>query len=198
MRTPITRPQRRIGLRYSAVLWGLLGVATSLPARAEPPLPVLYVNERTGQCGMLFSEGASAQTRPKEPGFTPFSIPTHAAECRQLLQRLAARAAADGALAPCERLQRVLWADPAHNCKALGYRYVGRVPSVSRACYPELAPYLGASCAPAIWVHGALILFAAGSVVTILLVIRSRRRQRAAAFAHSSGRGSGSTKSSHP
>lgn len=65
--------------------------------------------------------------------------------------------------------------DLARACKEMGYRYVGELPASTRPCYPALAPFLGASCAPLVWIHLATIVVAFVTGGTLLAAILKRR-----------------------
>lgn len=173
----------------------LLSVSAATTAWAEPPWQVPYVNPRTGECG-LFRDGFRNQERtPLDPGFGQLRLPSQPVACERLLDKVLAypepralprelRAEA-ATKPPCERLALSLPASVEHTCKALGYRYVGELPASTRPCYPNLAPFLGARCAPLIWIHLALLIAIAASLGALGYTIFRRRAQRRRALAAS-------------
>lgn len=178
----------------------LLASLTALaPAFAEPPAVVAYVKRSTGECGSFRTGFREEERTPRDRGFGPIGLPWKPAECKQLLDQVlsypeASRTPSRDLLGeaatkpPCERLALTLPVSTEHTCKALGYRYVGELPWSTRPCYPSLAPFLGARCAPLIWVHLALLIAVAACMGVLLYVIVRRQRQRRMALAAAASR----------
>lgn len=185
-------------MRCRTLPFGLAYLLFSLPlacsASKEPPAIVAYVNHRTRECG-TFQVGLRNEERtPIDPGFESMRLPWKPDECRQLLDRVLAypedsKTPSKDVLGeaatrpPCERLASSVPTSPEHACKALGYRYVGALPWSSRPCYPNLAPFLGARCAPLIWIHLAVLIAVAAFLAGVGSVIVKRRTARRRALA---------------
>lgn len=187
---------RRRPLFFSLATVLLLSLTGAHCALAEPPAPIPYVNQRTGECGIFWKGFREEERMPLDPAFGSIGLPWKPEECKRLLDKVLAypqelRTPSRDMLGeaatkpPCERLAMSLPTSPEHTCKALGYRYVGELPWSSRPCYPSLAPFLGASCAPLIWIHLAVLIVAASLLGTLGYVIFKRwiRRRRELAAA---------------
>lgn len=171
-----------------------LFLSLSYSALAEPPWQVPYVDPTTGRCG-LYRDGFKDEERtPLDRRFARLSLPTQPNACKALLDQVLAypQGLRTPAMVPpgeaatepaCERLASSLPASPEHTCRALGYRYVGELPASSRPCYPKLAPFLGARCAPLIWIHLAVLIAAASCSAALGYVIFKRRSERRRALA---------------
>ena len=191
-------------MRSQTLSFGLATLLLLLTAadavQAEPPALIPYANRQTSECGLIWLGLKDEERTPLDPRFGPIGLPWKPEECKRVLDKVLAypkelrgrsRDLLDEAATkpPCERLAASLPSSPEHTCKALGYRYVGELPVSTRPCYPNLAPFLGASCAPLIWIHlGVLIgvLASLGAFVFVLLRQRRRRRDALAAADNSS------------
>lgn len=185
-------------MRSRTLPFGLVSLLCSLTAAhavsAEPSAIVPYVNLRTGECG-TFQVGLRDEDRtPLDRGFGSMRLPWKPNECKQLLNKVLAypeelRTPSKDVLGeaatkpPCERLALSIPTSPEHACKALGYRYVGELPWSSRPCYPRLEPFLGARCAPLIWVHLTVLIAVAAFLAGMGYVISKRRAARRRALA---------------
>lgn len=185
-------------MRCQTVPWSLAPLLLSLTsahsALAEAPGQVPYVNRATGECGLHRTSGANYERRPLDPGFGPLGLPWQPKACQHLLDKVLAypevlrtpsmdHLGETATKPPCERLALSLPSSVEHTCKALGYRYVGELPASTRPCYPHLAPFLGASCAPLIWIHLATLIVLVSSLGTLVYVLLERRQGRRRALA---------------
>ena len=168
----------------------LLWLTAACSGRAEPPAPIPYVNRRTGECGVLWEGLRDQQRTPRDRGFERMVLPRKPALCKSLLDKLRTHPQAPKQLeedvthqSPCERLPSSLPNSMEGICEALGYRYVGELPVSTRPCYPNLAPFLGASCAPLIWIHLAVLVGVLGFVGALAYVMLTRRAKRRRALA---------------
>jgi len=172
----------------------LLLLTAPYSALAEPPWQVPYVNAATGQCG-LFWDGLEGEERtPLDGSFAELSLPRHPEPCKKLLDQVLAyqeqlrtpftdRSGEAATKPPCEQLALSLPNSVEHACKALGYRYVGELPASIIPCYPNLGPFLGAKCAPFIWIHLAVLVVVLAFLGAVVYVILRRWRQRRRAMA---------------
>lgn len=172
----------------------LLALTAAYPALAEPPALIPYANRRTGECGLILLGLKDEARTPLDPGFGPIGLPWNPEECEQLLDKVLAYPEARRAPSPdlldeavtkpaCERLAASLPGSPEHVCKALGYRYVGELPVSTRPCYPKLEPFLGARCAPLIWIHLAVLIVVVGFAGALAYIMLKRRAERRRALA---------------
>jgi hypothetical protein len=170
----------------------LLTLASS--TQAELPALMAYVNRKTGDCGVFRAGFRDEQRTPVNRDFGPIALPWKTQECQRLLHQVLTypetlRTASKDMLGeaatkpPCEQLALSLPVSPEHTCKALGYRYVGELAASVRPCYPRLAPFLGASCAPLIWIHLAVISVVLGGLGGGGYMVFRRRAQRLRALA---------------
>ena len=178
----------------------LVSLTATCPALAEPPALIPYLNRRTGECGVIWLGLRDEERTPLDPSFGPIGRPWKPEECKRLLDKVLAypeelrapsRDMLDEATTkpPCERLAVSVPSSPEHMCKALGYRYVGELPWSARPCYPKLAPFLGASCAPLIWIHLAVLIAGLGFAGALAYVMLQRRAERRRALAAVTQRG---------
>lgn len=180
------KPARTMGFAF-ACLYGSALLFSSSPTLAEPPAILVYIKEATGECGEHQTGNPWSRTTASERSvldseFVEFRLPTSEPVCRVWLGRLhgpSPSPAIDEKADPCVALERALPTEIAHICEALGYAYVGRLPAVSRPCYPRLGALLGAPCAPEVWLRAlvaGIALLASGGFA--YLVFRKRRSKR--------------------
>jgi hypothetical protein len=184
-------------LSHKLILVGvgsLFLLALASKVQAEPPSLSAYVNRKTGACGQFREGFRDEQRTPLDREFRPLGLPWKTEECQRLLDQVLAypealRTPSRDALGeaatklPCEQLTLSLPVSPEHTCKALGYHYVGDLPASVHPCYPSLAPFLGASCAPLIWIHLAVLSAVLGGVGVGAYWVLKRRAQRLRAMA---------------
>jgi len=172
----------------------LLSLTRAQSVLAEPPALIPYANPSTGECGLVWAGLENEVRTPRDRGFGAIGLPWKPEECRRLLDKVLAYPEAlrtpsrdllgEARTKPaCERLALSLPVSAEHTCKALGYRYVGELPVSTRPCYPNLAPFLGASCAPLIWIHLGLLGGSLGFVAALAYVMLARRAARRRALA---------------
>ena len=172
----------------------LLSLTATYSALAEPPAQIPYVNRSTGECALYITSSEHQARTPLDRSFAELSLPRQPEACKELLHKVLAyrkelRPPYAGQLEeaatqpPCERLASRLPRSVEHTCKALGYRYVGELPVSTHPCYPGLAPFLGAECAPLVWIHLAAVIAVLASLGALVYVIFRRRGRRRRAMA---------------
>lgn len=180
------KPARTMDFAF-ACLCGSALLFSSSRTLAEPPAILMYIKEATGECGEHQTGNPWSRTTPSErsvldPEFVAFRLPASKPACRALLSRLHGPSyspSVDDNADPCVALERALPTGVARICEALGYTYIGRLPAVSRPCYPRLGALLGAPCAPEVWLRAlfaGIVLLASGGFA--YLVFRKRRTNR--------------------
>jgi len=164
----------------------LLSLTAATAALAEPPARIPYANPGTGECGLFITSSKDEQRTLLDPGFRQIGPPWTLEECKRLQERRTAfeeQLGEAATKAPCGGLALSRPTSPEQVCKALGYRYVGEVPVSIRPCYPTLGLFLGASCAPLIWIHLAVLIGVLGFFGALAYVMLTRRAKRRRALA---------------